>query len=290
MTTAALLLVLASALCHASWNFLLKRSGHKVSFMASAGAVGALVFLAPAVVVTLDRGLGRDGLALCVVTACLHGLYGLSLSRGYHIGDLSIVYPVSRGSALALIPLLAVVLLGETISGLAWIGIALVLAGVYSIHLDPRALGDLLAPVRGLSGPAGRTALLTGGIIAAYSLWDKNALEEVSPLTLNQFAMVGHFLVLSPLLMMDSGRRVRSEWRASWRAILAAGVLIAMAYLLVLAALTTSEVAYIAPSREIGIVFGTIFGAVLLSEGYGRTRIAAALLIVAGVLLLAVAP
>jgi len=63
-----------------------------------------------------------------------------------------------------------------------------------------------------------------------------------------------------------------------------------MAYLLVLAALTTSEVAYIAPSREIGIVFGTIFGAVLLSEGYGRTRIAAALLIVAGVLLLAVAP
>lgn len=290
MTTAALLLVLASALCHSGWNFLLKRSDHKVSFMASSAGVGALIFLVPAVVVTVHEGIGWLGFGMCLVTAALHGVYGFSLSRGYHTGDLSLVYPISRGSALAFIPVLAVILLNETISTQAWAGIALVLAGVYSINLDPHAMRDLLAPLRSLAGPTGRAALMTGGLIAAYSLWDKRALDEVSPVTLNQFAMFGHVLVLSPILLVDGGQRARREWSLNWRTILAAGLLTPMAYLLILAALTTSEVAYIAPSREIGIVFGTVLGVVVLHEAYGAMRVAAALLIVTGVFLLAVAP
>jgi drug/metabolite transporter (DMT)-like permease len=290
MTTAALLLVLASAFCHSGWNFLLKRSDHKVSFLASSTAIGAAIFLLPAIVVTIDKGIGWLGLAMCLVTAGLHGIYGLSLTRGYRIGDLSLVYPISRGSALAFIPILAVILLDESISTLAWAGIGLVLAGVYSINLDPHALGDILAPVRGLAGPTGRAALLTGVLIAIYSLWDKRALEEVSPLTLNQFAMVGHVLVLSPVLLLDGGQQTASEWRVNRRSMMLSGFLTPMAYLLVLAALTTSEVAYIAPSREIGIVFGTAMGAIILHEAYGAMRIAATVLIVAGVFLLAVAP
>jgi drug/metabolite transporter (DMT)-like permease len=281
---------LASAVCHSGWNFLLKRSDHKVSFMASSAGVGALIFLVPAIAVTVDEGIGWLGLGMCLATAVLHGVYGLSLSRGYHIGDLSLVYPISRGSALAFIPILAVILLDESISGLAWAGIVFVLAGVYSINLDPHALGDLLAPLRALGGPTGRAALLTGVLIATYSLWDKRALDEVSPITLNQFAMFGHVLVLSPILLMDGGQRVASEWRINWKLILMAGLLTPMAYLLILAALTTSEVAYIAPSREIGIVFGTVLGAVLLHEAYGAMRVAATALIVAGVFLLAIAP
>jgi len=290
MTTAALLLVLASAFCHSGWNFLLKRSDHKASFMASSAGIGAVIFLVPAVVVTAYEGIGWLGLAMCFVTAALHGVYGLSLSRGYNIGDLSLVYPISRGSALAFIPILAVILLGESISSLAWAGIAFVLAGVYCINLDPHALRDLLAPLRALGGPTGRAALLTGVLIATYSLWDKRALDEVSPITLNQFAMVGHVLVLSPVLLADRGRNVIGEWRWNWRLILLSGFLTPMAYLLVLAALTTSEVAYIAPTREIGIVFGTVLGAVILHEAYGAMRIAASALIVGGVFLLAIAP
>jgi len=97
-------------------------------------------------------------------------------------------------------------------------------------------------------------------------------------------------LVLSPILLTDGGQRAASEWRGNWRLILVSGVLTPMAYLLILAALTTSEVAYIAPSREIGIVFGTVLGALILHEAYGAMRIAATALIVAGVFLLAVAP
>jgi drug/metabolite transporter (DMT)-like permease len=290
MTSLAFLLVIASAVCHASWNLLLKSSRHKISFLACAGAVGATVFLPAAVVATAVTGMGWNGVALGCVTAILHGVYGLSLARGYRLGDLSAVYPVSRGTGLALIPVFAALLLGESISAVAAGGVTLVAVGVYAIHLEPHKLRDVLAPLRALRGDAGRAALFTGCLVATYSLWDKNALKELSPLTLNQFAMVGHFAILTPLVLMDRAENVRLEIKERAGSIAAAGVLIAMAYSLILAALTTSRVSYIAPSREIGIVFGTIFGSALLAEGYGRTRVWAALLIVAGVVTLALAP
>jgi len=290
MTGVALLLVLASAVCHASWNFLLKRSDHKVAFLGSAGVIGALTLLGPAVAVAAVNGIGTAGIALGCVTACLHGVYGLSLARGYRLGDLSSVYPVSRGMGLALIPLAAALLLDEEVSAAAVLGIVMIAVGVYALHLEPRAVRDLAAPLRALNRPAGRTALLTGVLIATYSLWDKNALDELSPVVLNQFAMTGHALITTAVALRQNPDDVRFEWRSRGWSIVAAGVLIQLAYLLVLAALETSRVSYIAPSREVGIVFGAALGVVFLGEGFGLWRVWASLAIVAGVVVLAVAP
>jgi drug/metabolite transporter (DMT)-like permease len=290
MTGVALLLVLASAVCHASWNFLLKRSDHKVAFLGSAGVIGALTLLGPAVAVAAVNGIGTAGLALGCVTACLHGVYGLSLARGYRLGDLSSVYPVSRGVGLALIPLAAALLLDEEVSTVAVLGIVMIAVGVYALHLEPHAVHDLAAPLRALNRPAGRTALLTGVLIATYSLWDKNALDELSPVVLNQFAMTGHALITTTVALRQNPDDVRFEWRSRGWSIVAAGVLIQLAYLLVLAALETSRVSYIAPSREVGIVFGAVLGVVMLGEGFGLWRVWASLAIVAGVVVLAVAP
>jgi len=290
MTGVALLLVLASAVCHASWNFLLKRSDHKVAFLGSAGVIGALTLLGPAVAVAAVNGIGTAGIALGCVTACLHGVYGLSLARGYRLGDLSSVYPVSRGMGLALIPLAAALLLDEEVSAAAVLGIVMIAVGVYALHLEPRAVRDLAAPLRALNRPAGRTALLTGVLIATYSLWDKNALDELSPVVLNQFAMTGHALITTAVALRQNPNDVRFEWRSRGWSIVAAGVLIQLAYLLVLAALETSRVSYIAPSREVGIVFGAALGVVFLGEGFGLWRVWASLAIVAGVVVLAVAP
>jgi drug/metabolite transporter (DMT)-like permease len=292
MTGVALLLVLSSALCHASWNFLLKRSEHKVAFLGMAGIVGSLTLLLPAVSVVVLSGIGMSAIALGCVTACLHGVYGLSLARGYRLGDLSSVYPVSRGVGLALIPVAAVLLLDETISGWAVLGIAMIAMGVYALHIEPDSWRDIAAPLRALNGPAGRAALLTGGLIAIYSLWDKHALDELSPVVLNQFAMTGHALITTTVAIaavwgLDD---LRWEWRSRAGSIIVAGVLIQLAYLLVLAALETSRVSYVAPSREVGIVFGAALGVVFLGEGFGLWRIWASLAVVAGVIVLAVAP
>lgn len=288
MSALAFALVTASAFAHAGWNFLLKRSEHKLAFLWSAGGMAAALMLAPAAAFAFVDAPGWDGVAFGAGSGLLHGVYGISLSRGYQLGELSAVYPVSRGMGPALVPLLAVVLFGEHVSLPAAMGIALVVAGIYAIHVDRELWRDLSHPLRALAAPATRVAFLTGALIACYSLWDKAALDYQSPVTLNGFSMAGHFLVLTPLALSRGVAGVGGEWRLHGRSILAAGVLVPLAYLLVLSALATSQISYVAPVREVGIVIGTLLGVVLLGEGYGITRVVGSALIVAGVVGLAV--
>ena len=290
MTTAVFLLVLGSALCHASWNFLHKRSGHKVAFLWSFAAVAFALFLVPAVIAAAVEGIGWWAVFFGVGTALLHGVYGLALSRGYHIGDLSSVYPIARGMGPALVPLGAVIILDESVSVAAGFAIALVVFGIYILNVEAFSLRDLAQPIRNLARPAGRVALLTGGLIACYSLWDKAALDYLPPLTLNQFAMAGHALVLAPIVLLDPARPAAAEWRENRRAVIAAGILSPLAYLLILVALTSGRIAYIAPAREVGIVIGAVLGVLFLGEGYGVWRISGAALIVAGAFTLGLAP
>ncbi len=290
MTTFVFGLIITSAIFHATWNFLLKCSIDKSAFLWSLGAVSFAAFLIPAAVFAYIDGIGASGLMFGAVTILLHGVYGLTLCRGYQLGDLSAVYPISRGMGPALIPLAAVLLLDERASVAAGIGIALVVAGIYVINIEGRSLRNLTQPLRALNRPAIRIAFLTGALIATYSLWDMMALDYLSPVTLNQFGLAGWLLVLAPLALRSRAAPVRSEWRERGRSILIAGILAPLGYVLVLTALTTSRISYIAPAREMGIVFGAILGVVFLGEGYGAWRILGALLILGGVLTLGLAP
>ena len=297
MTTAALFLVLSSALFHATWNLLLKRSGHKAVFFWSFTAVSFVAFLVPAIVFVAIDGLTWTGVLFGLGSAAIHGCYGLALSRTYELGDLSSAYPVARGMGVTLIPIAGVAILGEDVSVAAGAGIGLVIAGIYAVQVQPRSLGDLLQPARALALPSSRVALLTGGIIATYSLWDKAALDHISPVILNQFNMIGYLIILLPLAMHDQFQRLRpsleglrAEWQAHGKAIVAAGVLAPLAYVMVLVALTTSQVSYIGPAREVGIVLGAVLGVAFLKEGFGASRISGSLLVVAGVLTLGLAP
>jgi uncharacterized membrane protein len=289
MTTAAFLLVLVAGAAHASWNFLLKRSDHKVAFLWSFTVVSCAAFLVPAVVYAVVDGISWRGVVFGVVSGALHAAYGLALARGYQLGDLSAVYPISRGMGPALIPIAAVFLLDERVSAWAGAGIALVVLGVLLIQIERDQPADLLRHLRGLGRPAITTALLIGALITTYSLWDKKALDYLPPVTLNQFSLSGYVVLLAPLAYR-ARVPLRVEWRERPWSILAAGVLAPLAYLLVLIALTTSRVSYVAPAREVGIVLGAALGIVVLHEGYGVARLAGAALIVAGVLTLGLAP
>ena len=288
MSTVAFALVIASAFAHAAWNFLLKRSDYKTGFLWSAGGVAVAVMVVPAFVFAFVDAPGWEGAVFGAGSGMIHGVYGMSLARGYRLGELSSVYPVSRGMGPALVPFFAVILFGEHVSLLAVAGIGLIVFGIYAIHIDQRLWRDISHPARALASPATRTAFLTGLLIACYTLWDKAALDYLSPVTLNGFSMAGHFMVLTPLVLAAGMSGVQSEWRLRGRSILAAGVLVPLAYTLVLVALTTSRVSYIAPVREVGIVIGAFLGVVFLGEGYGVTRVLGSALIVVGVIGLAV--
>ncbi len=290
MTTVAFALVIASAVFHSTWNFLLKRSDDKSAFLWSLGVVSFVAFLIPAAVSAYIDGIGTRGLVFGAVSALIHGVYGLALSRGYQLGDLSAVYPISRGMGPTLIPIAAVLLLDERASVAAGFGIALVVAGIYVINIEGRSPRDLAQPLRALNRPAIRVAFLTGALIASYSLWDKTALDHVSPVTLNQFGLAGWLLVLAPLALRSGAAPVRREWRERGRSVLVAGILAPVGYILVLAALTTSRISYIAPAREMGIVLSAFLGVLFLGEGYGAWRILGSLLVLGGVLTLGLAP
>ena len=292
MTAAAFALVLTSAVMHATWNFLLKRSGHKQAFYWLMCGLSLLFVAGPAIAFAIIDGFSWTALWLGFGTASIHGVYAYTLTRGYDLGDLSSVYPIARGIAPALVPLFAVLIFNEHVSPLAAGGIALVVIGIYASNIDRRFLRDLSHPLRAMATPATALALLTGLVIASYTLWDKAAIDEdVNPVTVNGFAMLGNFVFLAPFAILRVGREtLLEEWRERGRSIAVASVLAPLGYTLVLVALTTSQVSYVAPAREVGIVLGAGLGVFVLHEGYGTARIWGAALIVVGCLTLGVAP
>jgi drug/metabolite transporter (DMT)-like permease len=285
VTELALVLVLLSAVAHAVWNFIAKR--------ASGGPVFNWLFDMLSVVVWAPLGvlqvvlqpphLGLVEVTFIVGSALLHLAYFLLLGQGYRLGDLSLVYPLSRGAGPMLSTAAAVLLLGEHPTPLALTGAALIGLGVFVLVGDPRQLHGSKA------GPSVAFALLTGIVIAGYTLWDKQAVSAVGipPILYFYLFTLTRAVLLTPyaLTRLDT---VRQEWRAHKRHALGIAALSPVAYILVLYALSVSPVSYVAPVREIGILLGAIMGSRWLAEGNARQRLLGALAMVAGVVALAV--
>ena len=202
--------------------------------------------------------------------------------RRIDTGDLSLVYPLARGSAPLITVLCAVLLLGETPSALA-IGGA-VLIGFGALMLT----GGIDSLRQSGSLPAVGYALLTGGMIASYTLVDKVAvgLFLIPPLIQDWAANAGRVLLMTPLAMQHRSQLLPT-WRRCYKAIIAVAILCPLSYILVLSAMVFTPVSYIAPAREISILFAALMGTQLLAEGKGTQRLAAAAAMVAGIVCLA---
>ncbi len=283
MTAFALLLVLTAALLHALWNLLAKRARGGVPFTWLFSLL-TVVLWAPIIVVYMivwRPTLGWLALLFMLGSATIHLAYFLMLQRGYRHGDLSVVYPLARGTGPLLSMVGAVLLLGERPTWLAVVGALLIIAGVFAIAGGP----DMLRRRTAVSGVS--YGLMTGMLIATYTLWDKYAVSAVllAPLLLDYGSSFGRTLLLLPAIRTRTDE-VRYEWRVHrWEAI-GISVLSSLAYILVLTAMVTAPVSYIAPARELSILFGALLGTWLLKEGNMRGRMLAATIMVAGIILL----
>jgi drug/metabolite transporter (DMT)-like permease len=281
--------VLVSGFLHAVWNLLAKRASGDASgpaFVWLYSALSTVIFapLAAGVFVAGER-LGAVGLLFAFGTGVLHVGYFLSLQKGYQVGDLSVVYPLARGTGPLLASGVAILLLGERAGPVAWAGILLIVAGVFLLAYEPNG---------GRRPPAGARlgvvfGLLTGAFIAAYTLWDKQAVGNLalSPVLYYWGSLLVQTVVLLPVAVRRRGE-IRAAWRARRAETLGVAVLSPVAYLLVLTALVFAPVSRVAPAREIGILIGTFLGGGLLEEGGLERRLLASLCMVFGIVALAV--
>ena len=291
MGALSLALVLLSALCHSAWNLLLKRSGNQEVF-AWALLVSGSVLLAPmgGILFWLNP-VEASGYWLALASAATHVAYFALLSRAYSQGDLSLVYPIARGVGPMLVPVLAVLTLGESVALPAVIGIILIIGGIFIVSWWGRFQKILAQPPVLLRDGGVRYAILTGLTITLYTLVDKVGVGHVQPFLYMYMINVGAAIGLAPYIAFKYGMTpVRREWQSNAWPILTASLLVFLAYGLVLTAFSFSQVSYVAPAREVGIVFGVLLGVLVLKERFGQGRLLGSTLIVLGLTLIALSP
>ena len=283
MSALAFSLIVFSAVMHALWNLLVKRSRHKTAFI-------WWMFVASGTLFTLSLPLApepfvwpeNETLLMITVGAVCFVLYHLFNGRAYRGGDLSIVYPLSQTSMIW-VPLWGITLLGERLSVIGVCGILLVLSGVYSVQLQRLSLIEMIRPFRDLGNPSVQAALAAGFIYSIGSIAEKNGVRNYSPFYFT------YLLVLVMLLLMTFNlgrpryrRQMGEELREHWRLILVSGPVMMASFLTFRYGLNLSQVSYAVPVRQVSIMVGVLIGILFLGESFGRIRLVSALLIFLG--------
>ena len=218
----------------------------------------------------------RHWLALAA-TSVLHLLYSLSLQTGYRHSDLSVVYPIARGTGPLLSFIGAGLLLGEALTAQSVAGLLLIVGGILLV-------AGIVGHHRRAPGVGVFYGLLTGALIAAYTLNDGWAVKVllISPFVIDFTGNLFRMVVLAPRAWRDRAR-VALEARIYRKPVIIVSVLGPLGYILVLFAMRLAPISHVAPARELSTLVGAWFGSRLLREDSGPWRIAGAALIVAGV-------
>jgi uncharacterized membrane protein len=286
VTPTALLLVLTAAAANAFWHMLASASTDKLAFAGAMSLVGALLLTPPAVYFWLVAAPEPGALPMLLVTILLNLSYHIWLAATYRRADLSVGYPVMRGSAVLLVAVIGVAFMGERVPPLALAAMALVPVGMFIAYsrggTGKRWTLPLAAPPGVLVAP-----VMTGIIVALATLWDKLAVSHFEPVIYQHIAMVGICTGLMPFVVLRRKAALLPLLRAEWKPIVASGSLNSLAYLLILYALTVSPVTYVAAAREVSVVFAALFGALLLREPQGTRRVLGAVIIFLGVVVMA---
>ncbi|HEY3315026.1 MAG TPA: EamA family transporter [Bacillota bacterium] len=275
-----------AALIHAGWNLLSKKSSDKQVFLWLAMVASSVLFLP---ILWLRSPLPGRGWLCVVASGAVQAVYLLILGSAYQLGDLSLVYPLARGTAPIWATLFGYLFLGERIPPIGLGGIGLVAAGVYLAHLRPTERPGLRALRPWFEGKPSLLSALTGLSIAGYSVIDRVGVQLVRPATYIYLCFLASVLFLTPLILARRSAQVAEEWRRHKVEVVAVGVMTLGAYLLVLWVLRTTVVGYVSSVRTVSVVFGAILGALVLREPFGLWRVLGALVILAGIVSIALA-
>ena len=291
MPLTALALVLLAALLHASWNIAAKRGGGDQRFTLLTSLLTCTLWLPAGLWFGWSEvpQWGWLHWGVLLLSAALHLMYFNALLKGYRVGDLTVVYPLARGSAPLITASAAVLLLGESLSALGALGVLAVCGGVFLIAGGPALWRHAHDPAQRARTRAGvRWGLITGALIAAYSVVDGYAIKTlaIGPVVLDYFCNLLRLPLQLPTLLGDRAGLV-AAWRAQWKHALVVATLGPLGYILVLYALQLAPLSHVAPAREVSMLLAALLGGRLLGEEDRGLRILGAGCIAGGVMALA---
>jgi drug/metabolite transporter (DMT)-like permease len=275
--TSVFLAVLFGAACHAGWNAFLKIKLEPFTAMALIAIMSAIVVLPVLLFLPIPPAPAWPWLVASMV---FHLGYFAGLSEAYRTGDMGQVYPIARGTAPLMTALASTFIIGEAIGLRGWLGILVLVSGVFllsmrggrDLHFDKRAVAF---------------ALLTALTICGYSVVDGSGARAAG----NAHAYAVWLFLLDGLMMLvfvllRRGRAVFAEFAGFWPSGLIGGALSLAAYWTAIWAMTVAPIALVAALRETSVLFAAVIAVVVLKEPLQRPRIIAALMIVAGLVLI----
>jgi uncharacterized membrane protein len=280
MTLYVFLLVLFSAFCHATWNFAARKAAGNLMAVWLGLWLGCAVMLPNAIGIIIHSGIREtaqlQGIFCIIATGLIHTVYFRLLAAGYEAGEISLVYPIARGSGIALTAILAGLLLREQLTLLGSIGIGLVCLGIISLSTGTHKRADDTKAIR--------LALCIGASIVAYSLVDKIGVSYINPVVYicSMFLIAG--VALTPMLIRRYRGALGKEARQNIGYALIIGIGSVGTYLIILFAFTMGPVNYIVAVREFAVVLGALAGIIFLKERFTLAKALAICVIVIGIL------
>jgi len=265
------ILILVSALCHAVWSAIIKSSKNPLSLMGITSVLEVTIFLPLTFTVPFPT---LEVWYFLIATVIIHVFYRLNVIYSYRYGDLSYIYPISRGSSCLFVAIISILFLSSDISFAGFVGILIVCIGLFLISYSK----NLSFNFRGFA-----LAISTAILITAYTLVDGVGVR----LSENGFSYIYWLFTLNgiPLLIIGliskDGLRKRETY--TFRSGIAAGVFATSSYAIVVWSMQFIEIAYVSSIREISIVFAAIIGMVYLFERNAKSRIIPSILIVSGI-------
>lgn len=285
MILSALSLLILSAICHATWNILAKKAIDKLTFMWLQMIVNLILLGIPILMLTDFPTIKT--LPFLLMSGLLQTLYYFLLAKTYTIGEISIVYPLTRGSAPIFVCIISVILQLEKITVPMFLSIFIIAFGIYSVNLESFNKNNLLAPFKTLiRTPATGLSLVSGIIIALYTIVDKQCVSGTSPFMVFYIITFIPMLLLSPFMLKRN--KFIDEIKTNWLIIIPVAILTFGAYVLVLISMKTSNASYTSSIREISVVFIAIYSAIKMKEKQWLTKIVSSVFIFVGIVLLSI--
>lgn len=277
MSTLTFLLVLCSALLHASWNFVAKKYAGNYSMIYLSFCISSVVTCTLSIPFLSDVELNATLAALLITTGVFHAVYGFVLTFAYQNGDISTLYPIVRGSGIAGAVLLSIVLLRENLTSVAGLGVFTVISGIAILSYRRN---------RAATSPKGIfLALVCGSLIMSYTIFDKLLVTELHPIPVMAASQLISTIMFLPYVLKSRRTEMRFTLKTLMKPTVAISIIATSSYLIILYVMQIAPVSRIVAVREASVVFGGLAGYILLKEDFSKTRLIGVVFVMIGIIL-----